>query len=223
MQLKTQDVINRITAVQAFSEGAWKSQWAGVPMVATLLTTLAAQETAIQSAAQSQNANASQSSGHVVRLNGLREAVRHDLEDFHRDAVVLAIASPGLEKQFEIPGSGGDQGLLGAARLFIANATPIKADFLALGMPANFLQDLADDLDAFETLLNDKDAARQASSGALRTLDEAIRASAQTIDTLNAIFQKVLDASALAGWMTAKRFDTIRAHRRKLAPIPPTP
>lgn len=54
-------------------------------------------------------------------------------------------------------------------------------------------------------------------------LDQAIRASSVTMDTLDAIvhFVHADDKTALTSWKEAKRLEKMRAHRQSPTPTPP--
>src|SRR5947208_8015323 len=59
-----------------------------------------------------------------------REALRDSLEKISRTARAMSQTMPGLNDKFRLPRSMTDQDLLGVARAFAADATPIKSDFL---------------------------------------------------------------------------------------------
>jgi len=70
-----------------------------------------------------------------------REEVRADLRAINLTARAMAADIPGLDDKFRMPPVGNDQLLLNAARAFLADATPLKAQFIAHEMPADFLEE----------------------------------------------------------------------------------
>jgi len=66
----------------------------------------------------------------------------------------MANEVPSLEEKFRVPRNNNDQELLNAARAFLADATPLKTQFIAHEMPADFLDDLQADIDAMQAAIN---------------------------------------------------------------------
>ena len=64
-----------------------------------------------------------------------------------RTARGMALDTPGLDDKFRLPRSNAERAWLTAARTFHADALPLKDDFIAHEMPADFL----DTLDALIT------------------------------------------------------------------------
>jgi hypothetical protein len=67
-----------------------------------------------------------------------------------------AFTTPGLDSKFRLPRTGNDQALLNAARAFAADAAPLKAEFLKLEMPSDFLERLNQLITDFETSATEK-------------------------------------------------------------------
>jgi hypothetical protein len=88
--------------------------------------------------------------------NQAREALRDDLEAISRTARMMADDIPALLNKFPMPSRSTDQALINAARAFLTDAQPYKAQFIAHELPADFLEDLADDIEALETAIADQ-------------------------------------------------------------------
>ena len=82
--------------------------------------------------------------------------MRADLKAINLTARAMAADVPGLDDKFRLPPVGNDQLLLNAARAFLADATPLAAQFIAHEMPADFLDDLRDDIAALEAAIGNQ-------------------------------------------------------------------
>ncbi|MDQ3820535.1 MAG: hypothetical protein M3362_23030, partial [Acidobacteriota bacterium] len=75
-----------------------------------------------------------------------KEAARIELERalraIARTARSMSITMPGLEQKFRSPRDLKEQELLATARMFAADAVPLKAEFIKRGLPPTFLDDL---------------------------------------------------------------------------------
>lgn len=152
-----------------------------------------------------------------------RDELRRDLEAIARTARVMALSTPGLEDKFRAPRSISDQALLALARAFAADALPLKAEFIRRGMPDDFLDDLAADIEGFEQFISQKIQRRSAQVAATAAIDGAVERGINIVRELDAIMRNKYadDQATLAAWLSASR--TERKQRRKPdAPTPPT-
>ncbi len=220
MKLLTQKYLNRIGAVATWLDGN-AELLKGVERVATLKTQLQTQRAAIESLALEQEQQGGGASQSVARKSELRDALSADLIDIARTARVMEQGETGIAEKFRLPDTQGEQAFLATARVFAANALPLKKEFVSYGMASDFLDDLDADVSAFATLLAEIDSATQNRISAHSGLDVALSDSSQTIDALDAIVRNVLRGNALklSDWSRAKRLDISRAHRQ----TPPTP
>jgi hypothetical protein len=150
-----------------------------------------------------------------------REELRSDLEAIRRTARAMADDVPGLDDKFRVPRSNSDQELLAAARAVATDAAPLSAQFIAHELPADFLQDLQDDIAALEAAI----------SGQASGVGDHVAASAEINATIEAgdIAKRKLDAivrnkyannpGVLAEWTSASH--TERDPRHKSAPKTP--
>ncbi len=99
-----------------------------------------------------------------------RAALREDLEAISRSARTV----PGLDDKFRVPRNNNDQELLAAARAAAIDALPFKPQFLALEMPADFLEDLAADIEAMEESMGEQSGGRGQRIASAAAIDDAM-------------------------------------------------
>ena len=85
-----------------------------------------------------------------------RVALHEDLVAINRTARAMANDVPGINEMFRMPRGNNDRDLINAARAFLADATPLKAQFIAHELPADFLEDLQADIEAMESAIRDQ-------------------------------------------------------------------
>jgi hypothetical protein len=160
-----------------------------------------------------------------------REALRETLQTLSRTARAMAIDNPGLENRFRLPRSGSDQALLNTARAFAADAVEIKAAFIRLEMPANFIEELNADIEDLERAIGSQNSGRGRHVTATASIDAAIERGMSAVRKLDAIVRNKFrqDPATLAAWESARHVErTTRAPRRPngdqpAAPPPPQP
>ncbi|MET0626239.1 MAG: hypothetical protein ABW250_25115 [Pyrinomonadaceae bacterium] len=155
-----------------------------------------------------------------------RVAILEDLAIIRRTALSIAAVVHGLDDKFRLPRKPTDRELLDAARAFLANAEPLKAEFLRRELPESVFQDLAANIAAFEAALNTQHAGKTESITAGASIDAAFERGTNALRQLDPIVRNKLhdDPAALAAWETARR--TERAARRASptkAPASPAP
>jgi hypothetical protein len=159
-----------------------------------------------------------------------REALHDDLEAINRTARAMANEVPGLDDKFRIPRSENDQNLLAAARAFATDAVPLSTQFIAHELPADFLQDLNDDIDALENAISQQSGGVGHHVAAGAAIDNAIERGVDTVRKLDAVVRNKYthNPAILAEWTSASH--TERAPRRSAPqtppaqpPAPPTP
>jgi len=141
-----------------------------------------------------------------------RRALREDTEAISRIARTMD-----LQNQFPLPTEDNDKLLLNAARGFAANALPLKAQFIAHEMPADFLEDLNAEADALEAAIAEHGNAVGDHVAAGAAIDDAIDRGMDTVHKLDPIVKKYANnPAALAEWTSASH--TERAPRHAAAP-----
>ncbi len=155
-----------------------------------------------------------------------RSALRDDLEAINRTARTI----PGTEDKFRLPRGPNDQNLIAAARAFAADAAPLSALFIAHELPADFLDDLNDDILALEQAISAQSSGVGDHVAAGAAIDETIDRGVETVRKLDAVVKNKYtnNPATLAEWTSASH--TERAPRRRSSqtppaqpPAPPTP
>jgi len=143
-----------------------------------------------------------------------RAALREDLEAIRRTARVMARDVPGINEKFRVPRNNNDQELLNAARAFLADATPLKAQFIAHEMPADFLEDLQAGIDAIQAAISNQSSGVGSHVAAGAALDDAFARGLELVRTLDVIVRNKYanNAAVLAAWTSASH--TERSPRR---------
>jgi len=147
--------------------------------------------------------------GSTRSKSALRDELRDELSAINRTARAMAYATPGLEDKFRLPQGKGDQALLTAARAFLADATPLAAEFVKHEMPANFLEDLKTLIGEFEATLHQRSAAKGAQVSATAGIDDAIERGMIATRRLDAIVRNKFrgNVSVLAAWTRASHVE----------------
>ncbi|HEX8501646.1 MAG TPA: hypothetical protein VF659_13760 [Pyrinomonadaceae bacterium] len=138
-----------------------------------------------------------------------REAILEDLRIIRRTARTMTGDSPGVSDKFRVPRKANDQELLNTARAFLADAEPLKGEFLRRELQERVFQDLAANLAAFEAALNAQYAGRGESVTAAGSMDAAFENGLNALRQLDPIVRNKLhnNHAALAGWESAKRIE----------------
>lgn len=104
---------------------------------------------------------------------------------------------------------GSDQLLIDDAGRFIAEATPLRPDFMARGMDGNFIVDLIAKRDAFIDSIEQASSAKGARIGTNAGFAEPLRRCREGVEDIDPIVKMVYrdNASKLAEWLAASRID----------------
>lgn len=212
------DMFIRVRQFGATHTGSFPANTRGSEVIAALNTVI----TKLEGHATTQE------SGKRAALEGTavkavaRAALREDMEAISRTARAMALTTPGLDDKFRLPRNVGDQAWLAAARSFAADAEPLKAEFIRRGLPADFLEDLDADIEAFEQSIDSRAQKTGTRVAATVAIDEAIERGMNAVRELDAIVQNVFrdDPAALAEWTSASH--TERSPRHPAAVQPPS-
>jgi ElaB/YqjD/DUF883 family membrane-anchored ribosome-binding protein len=171
---------------------------------------------------------AEQSSGRGAAREGTssrgtaRAALRDSMEAISRTARTLG---QGLDEKFRVPHGQNDQVLIGAARGFARDAAPLSAKFIALELPADFIEELNEDIDDLQSAIDQHTDAVGDHVGARAGIDRAIDEASGIVRQLDTIIRNKYrnDPVVLAEWASASH--TERDPKRKpaspTAPAPP--
>lgn len=152
-----------------------------------------------------------------------RAAIQEDLSILRRTARSMSVVMPGLDDKFRIPRNPSDRELLDTARAFLADAEPLKAEFLRREVPESLFADLAANLAAFEAALIGQYTGTEESVTARASLDSAFDQGTDALRQLDPIVRNKLhnNPGLLTAWESARR--TERTTRRPTPDTPPAP
>ena len=149
----------------------------------------------------------------------------HDqLKAISESAHTLAdLGTPGLEAKFRMPRSAGNGALLTAARQFFKDATPVKAQFLSVNLPADFLDTLDQTITNFDNATDDQSGGEGGQVSATVGLAGTNAPARKALRNLRTIVRNTFknDSAALAEWELASHIDSRKAHHAAPAPPPP--
>ena len=157
-----------------------------------------------------------------------RDALRNRLEAIARSAREIAESTPGLGDKFALPAGATDQELLTAGRLFVRDAEPFKAQFIALALPQTFVTDLTQVVDNFEGALRERDAGKSENTAAKASIEAALASGLAAVRKLDVIVSNTVqdDAVTRAVWERERRVryrNRVKAAVTPASPAPQTP
>ena len=137
-----------------------------------------------------------------------RQALRADLERIYRTARGMERRTPGIVAQFKLRARN-DDALIASGHAFLANADPLKAEFIKSDLPADFLTQLQTHLNAFAQARTGQDThlSRQvaATSGIRALLERGVAAVRQLDPIVRNKFSA--DPAALGAWKSASHIE----------------
>jgi hypothetical protein len=161
----------------------------------------------------------------TVTRAAARASLRESLQDIARTARAMALDTPGLENKFRMPRSGADQALLNAARVFAAEAAPLKSEFIRHELPAGFLEDLQSDITALEQSIGSQNSNRDSHITATASIEATMERGANAVQKLDAVVRNKFrdDPSTLAAWESARHVERVTRTARRSNGVSPTP
>jgi hypothetical protein len=134
------------------------------------------------------------------------------------------MGTTGLDAKFRMPRSGGHGALLTAANQFLQDATPLKAQFLSVNLPADFLDTLQTTITNFNSATDDQSAGAGNRANATTGLGGTTADARKALRNLNTIVNNTYknNPAVRAEWVVASHIDSAKAHHAT-QPTPPTP
>ena len=156
-----------------------------------------------------------------------RAAVESYMQTLARTAR-RATRDESVPSPFVLPAQKTMEALLSKARLFIEEAKPREAKFVALGLPATFISDFTTLVDTLQSALESKHSGRALKKKAETGIDHAIDQGFDAIRTLDVVVLNALrdDPVRLGHWRGARRLEGGRSSSPKpvtVAPASSTP
>ena len=162
-------------------------------------------------------AKAGQDGGTATAKSVLLDALRLDLQNIARTARAIDAAQPGFADSYRLPDSPSQTALLTTAdAVVIALAQPgIPAKFIAYEMPADFVQDLQDDLAAIRSADDDMESDDQDGVSSTAAVGRLIKAGMAEVTQLDAIMRNkyARNPDKLRAWDSASHIE--RAPKRE--------
>jgi len=156
-----------------------------------------------------------------------RDEVMRDLEAISRTARAMALTTPGVGDKFRIPHNQSHQEVLAVARAAAADAPPHKAEFIKRGLPADFIEDLQDDIEEMEGAIARKALGTESHTAATAAIDTEIERGMNALRELDSLMRNTFsnDPATLAAWTGASHVERAPRSQTKqpTPPNPPTP
>lgn len=174
-----------------------------------------------QAAAQSSGRGTARQS--TAGKGAVRASLLENLSIIRRTSRSMSVVMPGIDDKFRIPRNPTNQELLDTARAFLADATPLKGEFLRREVPESVFEDLEADITAFQAALSGQLTGAGESVTAGASIDAGLDRATDILKQLDPIVRNKLhnNPALLAAWDSARR--TERAPRRSKPGTPEPP
>lgn len=138
-----------------------------------------------------------------------RENLRQILMEIAETARSMVYQFPGIDLKFRWTYNISDAEMLGKARAFQTEATPLESGFVDFGMDEDFLTELNDAIAEFEASSGKPGTAIDAHVEATEEIGEEIRKGMIAVRTVNAPIKNKYrnDAGKLAAWLSASHIE----------------
>ncbi len=185
------------------------ADFAAIPIAVTNFAAITAEIEFLEQYGADQQEGFGDARGATENKGTARENLRDEMSDIARTARSMEYQYDGISDRFRMPRGSSDQALLATGRAFHSEATPISADFIAYGMPAEFLTELKDAADAFEATFGPQGSAIDSHVEATAEIGEAIRRGMVARRILDGIVRNVYktDPGKLAAWTSASHVE----------------
>lgn len=138
-----------------------------------------------------------------------REALILRLDAIARMAQVIAQTSPGFDERFVLPRPKNHQRVLATAHAFVDHVAPVAAQFVAHGLPEDFVATLTAALENYERASAARDAGRLARASATAGARKALAEGRRLVRQLDVIvrYQFAGDDAMQGAWARARHLD----------------
>lgn len=185
-----------------------KGDFTSIPVVAANIAILQTEIQKLDDLGADKVSATSGSKDVTIHRGDLRDALRDAMQDVADMWKPMAKNYENAHNKFRMP-HGSDQLLIDTAGSFIAEAKPLEADFIARGMPANFIADLTAKRDAFAEAIDESDDARLERIGVNAQFTDPVRKCRAAVDDVDPIVRMVYrtNPGKLAEWLSASRVE----------------
>lgn len=138
-----------------------------------------------------------------------REALLTQLDAIARMAKVIARTTPGFAERFVLPRPKTNPVALATAHAFVKDAEPVAAQFIAHGLPADFIATLKAALETFERASEVRDAGKIARASARAGVRAKVAEGQLIVQQLDVIirYHFAADRALLGAWERARQLD----------------
>ena len=199
-----------------------KDDFTAIPAVAAKVTILQTETQKIADLGAEKVSTTAGAKDATIYKGDLRDALEDAMQNIADMWKPMAKKHENSHNKFRMPRNNNDQLRIDTAGSFIEDATPLKADFIARGMPANFIADLTAKRDAFEAVDNESEAARLDRIGVNAQFSDPVKLCRTAVEDVDPIVKMVYRTTPgrLAEWLSACHVE--RAPKKKDSPIVPT-
>jgi hypothetical protein len=198
---------------------AHASDFGPTSLATQLFTTLGGIVSKLDGHAAKQASSRGQAREGTTTRGQAREELRADLMAINRTARAMAQDVPGINDKFRVPPVGNDQLLLNAARAFLADATPLKAEFVAHELPGDFLEDLSDDIAALEAAISHQSSGVGNAVAGRAAIEATVDEGIAVMEKLDPIMKNKYanNPAVLAEWASASHTERAPRHKKEAA------
>jgi len=185
------------------------ADFADIPAVAAVVTILLAETPVLGNLGEAKVSDTTTSKDKTIFRGDKRDAVRDAMEDIADMWKPMAKNYQNAENRFRMPRGVSDQVLIDTARSFVAQATPLRDDFVARGMPSNFINLLTAKIDAFEASIQESSTAKIERVGTNASFKPSLDACREAVADVDPIVKMVYRANAQkrAEWLVASHVE----------------
>lgn len=165
--------------------------------------------------------------GGTTSKASVRNGIMLDLKDWNEAAAAIASDQnrPEIMEGFRIPHGVSTEAFAAKVNAIVAAATPLEADFIALGFADDFLTAMTARVEDFENATDDKETGLQSQTGAHGGMSATIREGLKVTKQLNVLMKNLYKTvpEKLAAWTTAAHIQRVGTSGKSKPPGGPTP
>lgn len=184
------------------------ADFTNIPAVAAAVTVLETETPVLANLGSEKVSDTNTSRDKTIFRGDNRNAVYDAMKNISDMWKPMAKNYQGASNRFEMP-NGSDQLLIDTARSFVAEATPLKADFVARGMPDTFIEDLEAKIEAFEASIRESSTAKIERVGTNASFKPSLDACREAVADIDPIVKMVYRTNApkRAEWLVASHVE----------------
>lgn len=159
----------------------------------------------------------------TARKSAAAKELKRDLRDIRDTARTIAKEEAAFINNFIIPPNNLNYpNLLETSKQFARDLPEVKAKFIEMGMPADFIEDLTEDIEEFEAALGLQTDSKREEIGDSAEIDAILEELLDVKESINTVANNIYkrNPQKLAEWLTAYHVE--RPPRRKKNEEPPT-